>query len=70
MSPNGSFKITLLDHEATGEHFNLSGHSMAHMKVTILKKVKSQGELYRKERELFHIKRFDTFYRGIKKKPK
>ena len=55
--------------EATGEHFNLPGHSLAHMKVTILEKVKSQEELYRKERESFHIRRFNTFYRGINKKP-
>ena len=55
--------------EATGEHFNLKGHSLSHMKVTILEKVKSQDELYRKERESFHIRRFNTFYKGINKKP-
>ena len=34
--------------EATGEHFNLIGHS--HMNVTILEKMKSQEELYKKRK--------------------
>ena len=55
--------------EATGEHFNLKGHTLSHMKVTILEKVTSRDELYRKERESFHIRRFNTFYKGINKKP-
>ena len=36
--------------QATGAHFNLPGHSLSDMMVTILEKVKSQDELYRKER--------------------
>ena len=48
--------------EATGEHFNLKGHTLSHMKVTILEKVTSRDELYRKERESFDIRRFNKFY--------
>ena len=55
--------------QATGAHFNLPGHSLSDMMVTILEKVKSQDELYRKERESYHIRKFNTFYRGINRKP-
>ena len=55
--------------EASSEHFNLPGRSLAHTKVTIFEKVKSQEELCRKERKSFHVRRFNTFYRGINKKP-
>ena len=39
------------------------------MKVTIIEKVLKQDELYRKERETLHIRKFNTFYDGINKKP-
>ena len=55
--------------QATGAHFNLPGHSLSDMKVTILEKVKSKDDLYRKERESYHIRKFNTFYRGINRKP-
>ena len=56
--------------QATGAHFNLPGHSLSDMKVTILEKVRKHDEAYRKERELYHIRKFNTFYRGINRKPK
>ena len=46
--------------EATGQHFNLPGHSLADLMVTVLKQVRKSETLYRKEREEYHIKRFDT----------
>ena len=55
--------------EASGEHFNLPGHSLSNMKVTIIEKVLKQDELYRKERETIHIRKFNTFYNGLNKKP-
>ena len=55
-------KITM----ATGEHFNLPGHSFQNMKFTIIERVKKQDMMYRQEREKYHISKFDTFYGGIK----
>ena len=50
---------------ATGEQFNLAGHSLANMKFTILEKVRSKDPLYRKEREACHIKKIYTYHKGI-----
>ena len=52
----------------TGFHFNLPGHSMANMKFSIIEKVKTNDQLYRKEREKFHINKFNTHYKGLNKK--
>ena len=46
---------------ATGAHFNLPGHSLSDMKVTILEKVKINDEACRKERESYHIRNCITF---------
>ena len=56
--------------QATGAHFNLPGHQLSDMKVTVLEKVKKFEESYRKERESFYIRIFNTFYRGINRRPK
>ena len=55
--------------EATGEHFNKKGHSSSDMMITILEKVKSNDEIYRKEREKYHIRIFNTYYKGMNKSP-
>ena len=55
--------------KATGEHFNLPGHSIANVKVTIIEKVRKKNESYRKERETIQIRRFNTFYDGINRQP-
>ena len=49
----------------TGDHFNLPGHSLAHMKIQILEQVKIHSEQYRKERESYFINKFNTHYRGL-----
>ena len=54
---------------ATGEQFNLAGHSLANMKFTILEIVRSKAPLYRKEREACHIKKFNTCHKGINRSP-
>lgn len=54
--------------KATGEHFNLPGHSVADMKVTILEKIYSQDEMIRKEREAMFISKMNTKYKGMNKK--
>ena len=57
------------DDTATGEHFNSPGHSISDLSITILEKVKSKGEMYRKEREKYFIRKFNTFYRGLNRQP-
>ena len=54
--------------KATGLHFNLPGHSVSDMKVTILEKVHSLDPLVRKEREELYIRKFNTKYKGLNKK--
>ena len=55
--------------KATGEHFNLPGHSMHNMKFTMLEQVMSSDPLYGREREKLLIRKFNTFYKGINKEP-
>ena len=55
--------------KTTGNHFNLPGHSKANMKVTILEKVLNEDIQYRKEREKYLIRKFNTFYCGLNSKP-
>ena len=50
---------------ATGYHYNLAGHSVSDMKVTILEKVRYNTESYRKQREKLLISQFDTFHNGL-----
>ena len=52
---------------ATGEHFNQPGHSLDNMKFTILEAVKKKDPLYRKEREIYHIRKLNFFHNGINK---
>ena len=55
-------------HKATGDHFNKPGHSLADLSVTALERVKRNNPLYRKEREEYFMRLFDTYHRGINKK--
>ena len=55
--------------QPAGHHFNSPGHSKADMKVTILEKQFKHDPEYRKERESFLIRKFNTFRRGLNKKP-
>ena len=41
---------------STGEHFNLPGHSLANMKITIIEPVKKNDIMYIKEREIYFTK--------------
>ena len=54
---------------ASGAHFNLPGHSLSDLSVTILEKVKKNDISYRKERERYHINNFNTYYKGINCQP-
>ena len=51
--------------QATGEHFNLPGHSLSDLTVTVLEQTKRKSNTYRKEREHYLIRKFDTYYNGI-----
>ena len=55
--------------QATGHHFNLPGHSLHDMEVMGLEIVNSKDTLYRKERESYLIRKFNTFHKGINKTP-
>ena len=54
-----------LRYKATGHHFNLPGHTLSHMKFTILEQVKVNSDNYRKERERYFIQKFDTYNQGL-----
>ena len=51
--------------EASGEHFNLPGHSVADMQGLVLEKVKSKDPFVLKAREHFFIQKFDSFRHGL-----
>ena len=53
--------------QATGSHFNLRGHTMADMQVTILEKIRSLDPNIREAREKMYISLFNTGYRGMNK---
>ena len=55
--------------QPTGKHFNQKGHSLSNMKITVLEKVKKKDTQYRKEREKFLIRKFNTFYKGMNNMP-
>ena len=54
---------------ATGEHFNSPGHSLSDLSIVVLEKVRSTDDLYRKEREKYFIRKFNTFYQGLNRQP-
>ena len=68
-------KLRLADHcgyvrnantdTATGFHFNSPGHSLSDLRIVAIEKSKRKNTLYRKQRETYHINRFNTFHNGI-----
>ena len=51
----------------TGAHFNLTGHRQSDMEISIIEKIHSTSEQYRKQREKMFISRFNTKYKGMNK---
>ena len=51
--------------KSTGVHFNLKGHSVRDMEITIIKKVFNKDPRFRKQREKLFIQKFNTKYRGL-----
>ena len=54
--------------KATGHHFSLPGHSLVDLQVNAIEQVKKKDILYRREREEYHIRRYNTLYKGLNKK--
>ena len=54
--------------KATGEHFNLKGHKQSDMEVSIIEKMNSSSEQFRKQREKMYIQKFNTKYKGMNQK--
>ena len=55
--------------EATGRHFNLPGHSKSDLKITIVEKIHDRDVWVREEIESMHIRKANTFYKGINLRP-
>ena len=55
--------------QATGKHFNSPGHSLSDLSSIILEKVRSSDDMYRKEREKYFIRKFNTYYKGLNRQP-
>ena len=64
----GYIQNHMLD-KATGEHFNMPGHDINCMKVSIIEKVRKLCVQYRKEREKYFIRKFNSYYKGMNKQP-
>ena len=57
-----------VESQATGRHFNLPGHSLANLEATVIEQVQTNTEAYRKQREHFYIRKFNTFHQGMNQK--
>ena len=55
--------------EATGKHFNLPGHSKSDIRVTIIEKIHKRDVWTREEIESMHIRRSNSYYKGMNLKP-
>ena len=53
--------------QATGEHFNLPGHSLADLRVSVIEQMAIKNSEYRKEKEHYQIRKLNTFHKGINK---
>ena len=53
----------------TGSHFTQPGHSLANLQVTAIEQIKKTNDNeYRKEREEYFIRKFNTVNKGINRK--
>ena len=53
----------------TGRRINLPGHPKSNLTATILEHLKVNDIHYRKEREHYHNRKFNTVYGGFNLKP-
>ena len=54
--------------KSTGDHFNLPGHKMSDMQISVLEQVKEANPYYTECRESFHIEQFNLKFKGINRK--
>ena len=55
-------------HNATGTHFNQPGHTLANIQIVALEQIRKNSDLYRKEREEYFIRKFNTVMKGLNRK--
>ena len=67
-SEHKGYVSNLHKNKSTGEHFNLPGHKISDMEVTILEKIVNKDPQYRKKREKMRTERFNTKYKGLNRK--
>jgi hypothetical protein len=65
LADHRGYVVNKVTTQATGEHFNLPGHSLSDLTVTVLEQTKRKSTAYRKEREHYLIRKLDTYYNGI-----
>ena len=53
---------------ATGSHYTLPGHSLADIEPIVLEQTRYKNDLYRKEREEYNIRMFDTLHNSLNRK--
>ena len=54
--------------KATGAHFNLPGHSVSDMRISVVEKIYNPDNFFRKEREKFYINKFHSKLKGLNRK--
>ena len=69
MNQNRGYVRNEKQETATGDHFNLPGHSMANMRVTVLEKIHLNDPKMRKTRESYYFKKCNSFHNGMNRKP-
>ena len=57
------YVINQITSKATGAHFNLPGHSLADMSITVIEQTKNNNKQKRKKRESFFIRKFNTYHK-------
>ena len=67
LADHSGYIINQVASQATGAHFNLPGHNMADLSVSVLEQTRNSDEEYRYERAKYFIRQFDTFNNGINK---
>ena len=55
-------------HQATGYHYNLPGHQISDMQVTVVEKVFNPNGQFRRTREQMFIQDFNSKYKGLNRK--
>ena len=63
-SDHRGYVVNKMLKKATGNHFNLPGHTVSDMQVTILEKIHNKDVNFRKNREKMFIQQFNTKYKG------